>query len=104
MEHQRKIGTWRRWRRRVAHAICCLPSANAQRLLQEINTYRDKLSSNMLELERREKEIEELNAELDAREADHGRELQSVAQEWKAELDEARAHKDELQQVGFLCT
>lgn len=73
-----------------------------QALEEEVNSYRDKLTSATLDLERRDKEIEELNNELQTREEEHEAELAKVADEWRDALDEARREKDHLADVSRL--
>lgn len=68
-------------------------------LEDELNAYKDKLSAAMLDLERREKEVEELNHELDQREEEHGQEMAKVTDEWRAALEEVRHDKDHLTDV-----
>lgn len=65
-------------------------------LEDELNKYRDKLSAAMLDLERREKDIAELNTELDQREAEHEEDVAKAIDEWKIALEEARQDKDQL--------
>lgn len=70
--------------------------AALQDMEDELNNYRDKLSEAMLDLERKEKEVEELNAELDQKEADQEKDILNAIDEWKAALEEARQDKDQL--------
>lgn len=62
----------------------------------------DKLAAAQLDLNKRDQEIDELNAELDARLREHEQEINQVAAEWKDEVLEARAQVDELRDVSFL--
>lgn len=63
-----------------------------QELEDELNAYRDKLAAAMLDLQNREKEVVELNAELDEQDSTHGR----AVEQWKTALEEARRDKDQL--------
>ncbi|BEI86402.1 hypothetical protein CcaverHIS002_0606890 [Cutaneotrichosporon cavernicola] len=58
-----------------------------------INEWRDKHDAAQIELERRDQEIEELNNEIDAKIAEHERELNAVENEWRDELSSWRAAK-----------
>jgi hypothetical protein len=60
----------------------------------------DKLAAAQLDLDKRDREIDELNAELDARLREHEQEIGQVAAEWKDEVLEARAQVDELRDVS----
>lgn len=60
----------------------------------------DRLAAAQLDLDKRDQEIDELNAELDARLRDHEKEINQVAAEWRDEVLEARAQVDELKDVG----
>lgn len=64
---------------------------------QEINHYRDKTSSIMLEMERKESEIEDLLQDGDARDV----EVENLRKDWQAELDHTRAQRDEAREVRF---
>ncbi|BEI94172.1 uncharacterized protein CcaverHIS019_0606310 [Cutaneotrichosporon cavernicola] len=64
-----------------------------------INEWRDKHDAAQIELERRDQEIEELNNEIDAKIAEHERELNAVENEWRDELLVARSQADELKDV-----
>jgi hypothetical protein len=61
--------------------------------------YRDKSASAMLTLEKREKEVDELNAELDDRDAIFNDEVQKITRQYNSELDAIKAERDEFQQV-----
>ena len=62
---------------------------------QEINHYRDKTSSIMLEMERKESEIEDLLQDGDARDV----EVENMRKDWQAELDHIRIQRDEAREV-----
>lgn len=68
----------------------------------EINHYRDKLSSAMLELERLEKEKEDMNNELNAMDQEHAEAIARMDEDWKADMEEMKAQHDELAEVGYL--
>ncbi|WVR06279.1 hypothetical protein IAU60_003309 [Kwoniella sp. DSM 27419] len=76
-----------------------LSEADAELLEEKLNELQDQLANAQLEVESREREIEELNNELDAKLKDHERELQQVADEWKDEVLEARGQVDELKDI-----
>lgn len=60
----------------------------------------DRLAAAQLDLDKRDREIDDLNAELDARLREHEQEIGQVAAEWKDEVLEARAQVDELRDVS----
>ena len=64
-----------------------------------MNELQDRLAAAQLDLDKRDQEIDELNAELDARLRDHEKEIGQVAAEWKDEVLEARGQVDELKDV-----
>lgn len=68
-------------------------------LEDHINEWRDKHHAAQIELERRDQEIEELNAEIDAKITEHERELSAVEEEWREELLVVRSQADELKDV-----
>jgi hypothetical protein len=61
--------------------------------------YRDKSASALLNLEKRQKEIDELNAELDDRDATFNEEVQKITRQHNRELDAVKSERDQLQQV-----
>lgn len=71
----------------------------ADELREELNMYRDKSSSALLTLEKREKEINELNAELQEREAFFDEDVEKITDQFNSELDAIKVQRDELQQV-----
>ena len=75
------------------------PASSLDALQEEINHYRDKMASNLLELERKESEIEELLQDGDARDADHADELARLQKDWSDEYEDLKAHRDELEDV-----
>ena len=74
-------------------------SPSAEELHGELDRYRDKLAAATLDLDRREKEIEELNNDLNARETEHEQELAKITNEWREALEETRRDKDQLTDV-----
>ncbi|KAG0151856.1 hypothetical protein CROQUDRAFT_401337 [Cronartium quercuum f. sp. fusiforme G11] len=68
-------------------------------LREELNMYRDKLASALLNLEKREKEIDELNLELQERETMYAQQMEQVNQECTVDLDSAKAEMDHLQDL-----
>lgn len=58
------------------------------------------MAAAQLELDNRDREVDELNAELDAKVREHEKELQQVAEEWRDEVLEARTQIDELKDVS----
>lgn len=73
--------------------------ADIEALEDRINEWRDKHDAAQIELERRDQEIEELNNEMDAKIADHEREINEVEGEWRDEVVEARGQAEELKDV-----
>lgn len=61
---------------------------------------RDRLAAAQLDLDRRDEEIQQLNEELDAKMADHDRDVKHVEAEWRDEVLETRAQVDELKDVS----
>lgn len=59
------------------------------------------MAAAQLELDNRDREVDELNAELDAKVREHEKELQQVAEEWRDEVLEARTQVDELKDVSY---
>lgn len=57
------------------------------------------MSSTMLEMEHKEREIEELLQDGDARDAEHAAELK----QFHAEIEDALAARDEMQEVRWPC-
>ncbi|KAA1074800.1 hypothetical protein PGT21_020881 [Puccinia graminis f. sp. tritici] len=76
-----------------------LHDQTADEVREELNMYRDKSASAMLTLEKREKEVDELNAELDDRDAIFNDEVQKITRQYNSELDAIKAERDEFQQV-----
>ncbi|OWT40032.1 hypothetical protein C362_02530 [Cryptococcus neoformans Bt1] len=68
----------------------------AELLEERLNELQDKVAAAQLELDNRDREVDELNAELDAKVREHEKELQQVAEEWRDEVLEARTQVDEL--------
>lgn len=68
-------------------------------LREELNLYRDKLASALLNLEKREKEIDELNQELQERENLYAQQMDQVNQECSTDLESAKAEMDQLQDM-----
>ncbi|KNF01889.1 hypothetical protein PSTG_05006 [Puccinia striiformis f. sp. tritici PST-78] len=71
----------------------------ADEVREELNMYRDKSASALLTLEKREKEIDELNAELDDRESYFNDEIQKLTNQFNSEIDIIKSERDELQEV-----
>ncbi|EAL21033.1 hypothetical protein CNBD4090 [Cryptococcus deneoformans B-3501A] len=69
---------------------------DAELLEERLNELQDKVAAAQLELDNRDREVDELNAELDAKVREHEKELQQVAEEWRDEVLEARTQIDEL--------
>lgn len=73
---------------------------------QELDAHRDRATSLALELEdvktaldAKEREIEELLADLDERDQVQREEVQRVAEEWREEVEEAKDREREARQV-----
>lgn len=73
--------------------------ADIEALEDRINEWRDKHDAAQIDLERRDQEIEDLNAEMDAKITDHERELAGIELEWRDEVLEARQQVEELKDV-----
>ncbi|WRT67702.1 uncharacterized protein IL334_004674 [Kwoniella shivajii] len=73
-----------------------LSESDAELLEEKLNELQDQLAAAQLDVESRDREVDELNNELDAKLRDHERELQQVEEEWRDEVLEARAQVDEL--------
>ncbi|KAK6908272.1 hypothetical protein I203_102273 [Kwoniella mangroviensis CBS 8507] len=73
-----------------------LSEADAELLEEKLNELQDQLVAAQLDVESRDREVEELNNELDKHLRDHEKELQQVEEEWRDEVIEARAQVDEL--------
>ncbi|ADV21779.1 hypothetical protein I305_01825 [Cryptococcus gattii E566] len=69
---------------------------DAELLEERLNELQDKVAAAQLELDNRDREVDELNAELDTKFREHEIELQQVAEEWRDEVLEARTQVDEL--------
>lgn len=67
---------------------------------QRVNDLRDKLAAAQLDLDRRDQEIDELNAELDAKIREHEKEIGQVEAEWRDEVLQTREQVDELKDVS----
>ncbi|WVQ80511.1 hypothetical protein IAT38_002616 [Cryptococcus sp. DSM 104549] len=76
-----------------------LSEAEAELLEERLNELQDKLAEAQLDVDRRDREIEELNAELDAKHRDTEAQLEQVAEEWRDELRDAVTQVDELKGV-----
>lgn len=74
---------------------------DAELLEERLNELQDKVAAAQLELDNRDREVDELNAELDAKVREHEKELQQVAEEWRDEVLEARTQVDELKDVSY---
>ncbi|KAE8538720.1 hypothetical protein D1P53_005083 [Cryptococcus gattii VGV] len=72
---------------------------DAELLEERLNELQDKVAAAQLELDNRDREVDELNAELDTKIREHEIELQQVAEEWRDEVLEARTQVDELKDV-----
>ncbi|GAA5873076.1 hypothetical protein JCM1840_007316 [Sporobolomyces johnsonii] len=77
-----------------------------EELEQELNAYRDRATSLSLELEgvktkldEKEREIEELLADLDEKDELHREEIGRVDEEWRAEVEGARAGEQEAKEI-----
>lgn len=73
--------------------------ADLEELEERINEWRDKHAAALIDIERRDQEIDDLNQEIDAKVADHEREIAAVENEWRDEVVEARGQVDELRDV-----
>lgn len=60
------------------------------------------MAAAQLELDNRDREVDDLNAELDTKIREHEIELQQVAEEWRDEVLEARTQVDELKDVSYM--
>jgi hypothetical protein len=61
--------------------------------------YRDKSASALLTLEKKEKVVDELNAELEERDAFFNEEIQKLTNQYNQELEAVKAERDEYQEV-----
>lgn len=66
-----------------------------------MNQLQDKLAAAQLDLDSRDREIDELNRELDGKLHDHEKEIQMVNEEWMAETAEIKAQVEELRDVSL---
>ncbi|KAK8858516.1 hypothetical protein IAR55_002743 [Kwoniella newhampshirensis] len=73
-----------------------LSETDAELLEEKLNELQDQLAAAQLDIDSRDREIEELNNELDSKLRDHDKELQQVEDEWRDEVLEARAQVEEL--------
>jgi len=71
----------------------------ADEVREELNMYRDKSASALLTLEKREKEVDELNAELEERDSIFNEEIQKITHQYNRELEAVKAERDEFQEV-----
>ncbi|PLW51862.1 hypothetical protein PCASD_00909 [Puccinia coronata f. sp. avenae] len=71
----------------------------ADEVREELNMYRDKSASALLTLEKKEKEVDELNAELEERDAFFNEEIQKLTNQYNQELEAVKAERDEYQEV-----
>ncbi|KNZ63459.1 uncharacterized protein VP01_1140g2 [Puccinia sorghi] len=71
----------------------------ADEVREELNMYRDKSASALLTLEKREKEVDELNAELEDRDSIFNEEIQKITHQYNRELEAVKAERDEFQEV-----
>jgi hypothetical protein len=67
---------------------------------QDINSYRDKVASLELLLEQKEKQIDELLLDADARDQEHEEELKKLEDEFKQDIEDAKIARDEIQGVS----
>ncbi|POY72208.1 hypothetical protein BMF94_4714 [Rhodotorula taiwanensis] len=81
-------------------------NADGTDLEKELDSHRDRATSLALDLEdtktaldAKEREIEELIAELDERDQIHAEELQRVAEEWRDEVEDAKEREREARQL-----
>jgi len=65
-----------------------------------VNELRDRLAAAQLDLDNRDRDIDELNEEIEAKIRDHEKEIQEVEAEWRDEVLEARAQVDEMKDVS----
>ncbi|KAG6331744.1 hypothetical protein ID866_7347 [Astraeus odoratus] len=63
---------------------------------EDLNAVRDRLAATMIELQQREDELEMKNKELEDLMADHDRIVAVVEDEWRGEVEEAKAQVEEL--------
>lgn len=75
--------------------------------MQENDEYRDRAAAHEINLQRleneldeKEREIEELLQDLENRDGEHAEELKRLADEWRAEVDDARAREAEARDVS----
>ncbi|PLW44874.1 hypothetical protein PCANC_10784 [Puccinia coronata f. sp. avenae] len=71
----------------------------ADEVREELNMYRDKSASALLTLEKKEKVVDELNAELEERDAFFNEEIQKLTNQYNQELEAVKAERDEYQEV-----
>jgi chromosome segregation ATPase len=64
-----------------------------------LNAVRDRLAATTIELQQKDDELEEKNREIEDLIVEHNRILEVVEQEWRGEVDEARAQVEELRDV-----
>ncbi|KAI0806659.1 hypothetical protein C8Q74DRAFT_1189709 [Fomes fomentarius] len=69
-----------------------------------LNAVRDKLAAAHIELQQKEDEIDMKNREIEELIAEHQRIVESVEDEWRGEVDEAKGQMEELRDVRTLET
>jgi len=65
-----------------------------------LNAVRDQLAATTIELQQREDELDLKCHEIDDMLADHKRQIDAVDDGWRGEVEETRAHVEELRDVG----
>ena len=69
---------------------------------EDLNAVRDRLAAAHIEIQQKEDEIEMKNREIDELIAEHQRIVESVEDEWRGEVDEAKGQMEELRDVRSL--
>ena len=70
----------------------------------DMNALRDRLAAAMIELQQKEDDVEIKNRDIQELVAEHRRIVESVEEDWKGEVEEAKGQVEELRDVrSFLC-
>ena len=67
-----------------------------------LNAVRDQLAATTIELQQREDEQEIRCREIDDMIVEHRRQLQAVDEGWRGEVEETKAHADDLRDVRVM--
>ena len=68
----------------------------------DLNSVRDQLAATTIELQQREDELEIRCREIDEMIVEHRRQLEAVDEGWRGEVEETKAHADDLRDVRIV--